>query len=181
MRSPIRSRRPTPDCLVPQLGSVDASSDIRNPGNAGRGTDSRRRLGTADGPPLRGDDSNLFLRPEPREPRGLHLLDQRVGRQTASVRSFGNPPRVIAEARETHSRKLDGNAEIERLVRTHPPKGEGVRATSKRTTVGPRATRVGESCNAKSGARTQSLYGSFARSHSWSGRSEGCTVEMARS
>jgi hypothetical protein len=100
-------------------------------GDAGSGTNSRRRLGAADGPPLRGDDSNLFLRPEPREPRGLHLLDQRVGRQTASVRSFGNPPRVIAEVRETHSRKLDGNAESARWVRAHPPQGDGALATSK--------------------------------------------------
>lgn len=38
----------------------------------------------------------------------------------------------LAEVRETHSRRLDGNAESARLVRAHPPQGEGVLATSKK-------------------------------------------------
>lgn len=176
----VRSRRPTPDC---QAQSAAASALRRTsvysamPGAvpAVEGASEQSKIVS-----FRGDGRTLFLRPEPRLPRGLHL---RISVSGDRRRPF--VPRHTSEShcggRDSHRGDSAGLARRRRLVRATTPKGQRPEPPPKKETAGPCATRAGESCSATSEARAVAANTCSERGGERSGRSRGMHGREARS
>lgn len=154
MRSPIEAADKHQTALLFRSAAPALHRTSANSAKAESGTSSGRRLGAGYGRPFAG---TVHSAPSARAARTSRTPPpgERVGRQTASVRSTTSLPRVIAQAsnpREKETVRGDSTDCREQTIgedtsrrKAGPSKGGASEPPRKRTTAIPCATRSGES------------------------------------